>query len=262
MEQFATLAPPGLVDSDSLQQAKTQIQQMPYQSLNALRRGLSPSGIKSRLIGPRQQIKSYMEARAGASVGNTAKAKAMAAASPEFPTPSGFCNTGMASSPLSNVSQSGYGATGGSGSSTSASTGSIDPGSNQQLQYQVDPSTNVITRIPSDVILEYDATRFIADTIKDFSQDACKEDILGENASLACIPLDALAVIADAIDKAIHFCDDDLTGSVIDTSYTGISGCLRQPVNHWKVPRRPPHNRQHGRRYQHCGCQYRHRYEH
>ena len=223
MEQFATLAPPGLLDNDSLQQAKTQIQQMPYQSLNALRRGLNPSGIKSRLTGPRQQIKSYIEARSGASVGGSAKARAMAAVPGQFPTPSGFCNTSMASSPLGNVSQSGYGATGGAGSATSASTGSIDPGSNQQLQYQVDPSTNLITRIPSDVILGYDATRFIADTIRDFSQDACKEDILGENASLACIPLDALAVIADAIDEAIHFCDDDLTGSVIDTSYTGIA---------------------------------------
>jgi len=73
------------------------------------------------------------------------------------------------------------------------------------------------------VIVSADVVRFVADTIREFSQDACKQDILGENASLVCIAIDALWVIADAIDEGIHFCDDDLTGSVIDTSYAGVA---------------------------------------
>src|SRR5215471_5891520 len=48
VEQFAALAPPDLVDLDSLHQAQSQIQQMPYQTLNTLRQGLSPSKINAR----------------------------------------------------------------------------------------------------------------------------------------------------------------------------------------------------------------------
>ena len=73
------------------------------------------------------------------------------------------------------------------------------------------------------MVLAVDIIVFVADTVKDVAQDACKEDILGENASLACIAVDILAVVADAVGEGVHFCDDDLTANVIDTSYVGIA---------------------------------------
>jgi hypothetical protein len=78
-------------------------------------------------------------------------------------------------------------------------------------------------RIPTAVILAADLIRFVADTVQDLSQDACKETILGENGSLACIAVDVLAIVADAIDEGIHFCEDDLNSVVLDTSYEGLS---------------------------------------
>jgi len=61
IEQFSTLAPPDSVDLDSLHQAESQIKQMPYQQLNLLRAGLSPSKINSRLQRAREQIKPYAD---------------------------------------------------------------------------------------------------------------------------------------------------------------------------------------------------------
>jgi hypothetical protein len=43
LKQFAAIAPPDSADLDGLQQARTRIQQMPYEHLNRLRNGISPS---------------------------------------------------------------------------------------------------------------------------------------------------------------------------------------------------------------------------
>jgi hypothetical protein len=117
-----------------------------------------------------------------------------------------------------NPGSGGIGATGGSGTPPSVSTGTITTGSDQS--FTQDPSH---LRIPTGVVIAADVVRFVADAIREFSQDACKEEILGFNASLVCIAVDALWVIADAIDEGIHFCDDDLTANVIDTSYNGLA---------------------------------------
>src|SRR5215472_10046379 len=61
VEQTGALAPPNLVDMDSLRQARTQIQTMPYEHLNTLRKGISPSKLNARLTPARQQLKSYTD---------------------------------------------------------------------------------------------------------------------------------------------------------------------------------------------------------
>jgi len=218
LEEWASLAPPGSVDFDSLHQAKANIQRMPYPQLNALRRGLSPSGIKSKIAPARAQFQALVAARAQQA--KSSLSPRTITDSTTFPTISWFCQTSFSSS-LSN-NPSGYGASGGSGTSTSTTgPGITSTGSdtNQNMTGITDPGS---VRLGSAFILGADVTRFVADQIKEFSQDACKQDILGENASLACIIVDALAVIADAIAEGVHFCDDDLTSSVIDTSYLGI----------------------------------------
>jgi len=40
-----------------------------------------------------------------------------------------------------------------------------------------------------------------------------------------------LAVVADAVDEGIHFCDDDLTGNVIDASFVGLGDVHNDVLN-------------------------------
>lgn len=219
--QLAVLAP-DLVDQDSLQQAKTQFQQMPQQYLNTLRQGISPTKLNTRLAGARQSLKSYADARAQRVAMSSQKLSPRFTDATTFPAVTEFCMS-QGSNVSANQSTSGFGATGGSGSATSASTQNPVPGADQQITSPTggtyDPAS---IRIPTAAVLAADVVRFVADTVKDLSQDACKQDILGENASLACLVVDALAVVADAVDEGIHFCDDDLTANVIDTSYVGL----------------------------------------
>jgi hypothetical protein len=218
VEQTAALAPPNLVDADSLRQARMQIQTMPYEHLNTLRKGISPSKLKARLTPAQHQLKTYADARAqglAMSTNSSTKPSPRFTDGSAFPSPSGFCSSSGSSA---NPSSSGIGATGGSGTPPTVSTGSVSTGSDQS--FTQDPSH---LRIPTAVVIAADVVRFTADAIREFSQDACKEEILGFNASLVCIAVDALWVIADAIDEGIHFCDDDLTSNVIDTSYNGLA---------------------------------------
>ena len=217
VQQMGTLAPSGAVDMSGLQQARTQIQQMPYEQLNTLRKGLSPSKLKTRLDPARAQLSAYTGGQAQGTVSapnSSSKLSAKFTDSTPFPSPSGFCSS---NSSKVNTSSSGIGATGGSGTPPTVSTGTITNGGDQS--FTQDPAN---MRIPTGVVIAADAIRFTADAIREFSQDACKEEILGFNASLVCIAVDALWVIADAIDEGIHFCDDDLTANVIDTSYNGL----------------------------------------
>jgi hypothetical protein len=219
VQQMGALAPSGVADMSGLQQARSQIQQMPYKQLNTLRQGLSSSKLKARLDPARAQLSAYTGGQAQGAVSapnGSSKLSAKFTDSTPFPSPAGFCNSNTLTSAVNNSSGS-IGATGGSGTPPSVRTGTVNTGSDTSLQQ--DPSH---LRIPTGVFLAADAIRFTADAIREFSQDACKEEILGFNASLVCIAVDALWVIADAIDEGIHFCDDDLTANVIDTSYNGL----------------------------------------
>jgi hypothetical protein len=83
-----------------------------------------------------------------------------------------------------------------------------------------------VNRIPTAVVLAADVVFFIADGVREFAQDACKQEavVLGEggNTSLACIIVDTVWIVAKAVDEGIHFCDDDLTGAVVDGNYARL----------------------------------------
>ena len=86
-------------------------------------------------------------------------------------------------------------------------------------------------RIPTSVVLAADVVYFVAEGVKDAATDACNQVgvvvVAGEgggaNGSLACIATDAVYVAAHAVDEGIHFCDDDLTGAVIDANYARLA---------------------------------------
>lgn len=174
VQQFAALAPSDLVDLDSLENAKAQIQEMPYAQLNTLRQGISPSKIGSRLARARQEIAAYSE--------KTAETKRKfgkeLSDSTSFPVVSGTCTN---------------------------SSGNNGPG-----------------RIPVSVILAADVTWFIADSTREQAQDACKQDVLGENTSLACVIVDTVWITAKSVNEGIHFCDDYITGNVGDANFARL----------------------------------------
>jgi hypothetical protein len=77
------------------------------------------------------------------------------------------------------------------------------------------------------VVLAADVIYFVAEGVRDAAQDGCNEVLVvageGGNARAACLATDAIYVIAHAVDFGIHFCDDDLTGNVIDTNYARLA---------------------------------------
>ena len=81
-------------------------------------------------------------------------------------------------------------------------------------------------RIPVGVVLAADVVYFIAEGVRDAAQDACNEVVVvlgeGGNGRLACLITDAIYVVAHAVDFGIHFCDDDLTGNIIDANYARL----------------------------------------
>jgi len=216
---------PSAADPDTVQQAKTGFQQMSTQHLNTLRQAISPSKISTRITSARESMKSYSDARAQGTrlLQNGVSAKAVVSDSNAFPAVTEFCTSQSQKVTSNQPSSSNFGASGTGGNTQGATTQNPSAGSDMSISSPTggtyDPST---LRISTVAVLAADVTRFVADTVKDLSQDACKEEILGFNASLACLVVDALAVVADAVDEGIHFCDDDLTGNVIDTSYLGI----------------------------------------
>ncbi len=174
VQEFAGLAPAELFDADSLQQARVQIQQMPAQSLNTLRKAIDPAKLHDRLLRARAAVGEYSKGVSGTKM----IAGLMPSFTPGFPNANGFC--------------------------TSA-------------------NGNDVNRIPTAVVLAADVGFFVADTVRELAQDACKDDVAGFNASVACIPVDIVWVIAKAVDEGIHFCDDDLTGAVVDANFARLN---------------------------------------
>lgn len=252
LEQFAPLAPPNTVDLNSLRQAKTRIQQMPYQHLNSLRRGLSPTGMSSRLTQARQHLGNLAALRAARATGNAQPLAQQVPATPPpgFPVPSAICSpatqlinqiTGAIQSDggLFGAGGGGFNLSGTAGGEIDLGIGSLGASVSGGISYtpgsiSKDGISNTGTaqdytqslanmRIPQLAILAADLVWFVADSVREFSQDACGEDILGENVQLACLVTDGLWVVAKAVDEGIHFCDDDLTGSVGDSIYGGLA---------------------------------------
>jgi hypothetical protein len=226
VEQLGGMARQGTVDLDTLRQAKSKIQTLSYRQLNVIRQSISPSAMNAALQQAQKTINDYVEQQKTARSSAAGRQKPKFVDGSGFPVPTDFCesqSTALANAQQGNDSASASGGTlGSTDTPTTASTGSPVAPTDVMTPVinPVDPST---LRIPVGVVLAVDIIVFVADTVKDVAQDACKEDILGENASLACIAVDILAVVADAVGEGVHFCDDDLTANVIDTSYVGIA---------------------------------------
>ncbi len=66
-----------------------------------------------------------------------------------------------------------------------------------------------------------------ADTVRELAQDVCKQEVVvageGGNTSLACTVVDTVWIVAKLVDFDIHFCEDDLTGTLGDTSYLRLA---------------------------------------
>ncbi len=174
VQEFAGLAPAELFDADSLQQARVQIQQMPAQSLNTLRKAIDPGKLHDRLLRARAAVGQYSKSISGTKM----IAGSMPSFSPGFPNANGFC--------------------------TSANGTDVN-------------------RIPNAVVIAADVVFFVADTVRELAQDACKQEAFGANTSLVCTIVDTVWVIAKAVDEGIHFCDDDLTGAVGDANYARLN---------------------------------------
>ncbi len=178
VQEFAALAPAELVDIDSLQQARLQIQQMPPEYLNTLRKTIDPAKLHDRLLRARSAVGEYSKGISGTKM----IAGSMPSYSPGFPNANGSC--------------------------TSANGTDVN-------------------RIPTAVVLAADVVFFVADTVRELAQDACKETVViageGGNTSLACTIVDTVWVVAKAVDLGIHFCDDDLTGAVVDANFARLN---------------------------------------
>jgi hypothetical protein len=185
VQDFAALAPPEVVDTSSLLQARGQIQQMSTQYLNALRKGIDPSKLHDRLLRARAVVAEYSRARSQTKT--TAKSATKTTAVSVRPETAGFPNA--------------------NGFCTSANGSDVN-------------------RIPTAVVLAADVVFFIADGVRELAQDACKETVValgeGGNTSLACTIVDTVWIVAKAVNEGIHFCDDDLTGAVVDANYARL----------------------------------------
>src|SRR3989441_12454411 len=124
-----SLAPAELFDADSLQQARVQIQQMPAESLNTLRKVIDPAKLHDRLLRARAAVGQYSKSISGTKM----IAGSMPSFSPGFPDANGFC--------------------------TSANGTDVH-------------------RIPTAVVLAADVIFFVADTVRELAQDACKQDVV------------------------------------------------------------------------------------
>jgi hypothetical protein len=180
VQEFAAFAPAQLVDTDSLQQARAQIQQMPPQFLNTLRKVIDPAKLHGRLLRARAVLEKYSASRPDINRNTNMTQDLLPADSADFPDASESC--------LLN---------------------SADGTSVTRFPTALVIADDVIFFI-ADVVRES-----AQDTCKQILVVAGE----GGNASLVCIPLDIIWIAAKAVNEGIHFCDDDLTGAVGDASY-------------------------------------------
>ncbi len=101
IREFAAYAPAELVDTDSLQQARVQIQQMPAQSLNTLRQAIDPAKLHDRVLRARAAVEEYSKGTSGAKM----IAGSMPSFTPGFPDANGSCPSvlGVSTSRLPNA---------------------------------------------------------------------------------------------------------------------------------------------------------------
>ena len=186
MQQFAEIAPSGLVDPEALQEAKLLIQQMSARDMQVIGKGKDPVKLHNRLMRAQMAVNEYAKALAQSNTGVHADLVPRTGRGPlpmdTFPVTGGACT----------------------------SSNGTD-----------------VNRIPVAIVLAADVTWFVADGVREAAQDGCKQEAVvageGGNGSTACIPVDAVWIAAKAVNEGIHFCDDDLTGNVVDANYARLA---------------------------------------
>ena len=194
----------GDVDLGSLDGAMAQFAQLPYERLTVLRKSLNPTLIREKLNAGRKSVskfKATLEKRRGMpSESKRTKAGEVGISSAGFPVATGFCHIPLPPEPPDDfVPPDGW-----------------DP---------VDPDNTIYgpERIPVEVILVVDIVFFAAEAARDIAQDLCDQVALGASLSVGCLPFTIAYVIAHAIYAGIHFCDDTVTGNVIDANYQRLA---------------------------------------
>ena len=189
VQELAAFLP---ADLDSLQQARAQIEEMPAERLNALRAVINPARLQPALKRARTVIGKYSSTRPNMSTNTNITKMTLAplpAAQGTFPIAIESC-------------------------ATFAGTTSANP-------------DGTVSRLPTDVILAADLVWQTADTVRELAQDVCKQEVVvageGGNTSLACTVVDTVWIVAKFVDFDIHFCEDDLTGTLGDTSYLRLA---------------------------------------
>ena len=208
VQEFAPFIPHGRFNSDSLLLARAQIEQMPLQTIQGLRKVIDPARLHARLQYVHSVLEKYSKDRPGATLNRNIANLAQLPLAPDSPFPD----------PKDNASESCI---------SVAGTNTADATS--------------VTRYPTAVVLAADLTWQTADSVRELAQDACKEDVViageGGNTSLVCTVVDGVWIAAKFVDFAIHFCDQDLTGAVTDASYLRLGaindeiGTLQGSVN-------------------------------
>lgn len=205
VQQFVEIAPSGLVNSEALQEARLQIQQMSAHDMEVIGKGIDPVKLHNRLIRAQMALGEYAKVLAESNGGVHVDLVPRRGQGPlpmdTFPVTGGVCT----------------------------SSNGTD-----------------VNRIPVAIVLAADVTWFVADGVREAAQDGCKQEAVvageGGNGSTACIPVDAIWIAAKAVNEGIHFCDDDLTGNVVDANYarlgfihdqvTGVDNHLTNVDNH------------------------------
>ena len=180
VQEFAAFAPAQLVDTDSLQQARAQIQQMPPQFLNTLRKVIDPAKLHGRLQRARAVLEKYSASRPDINRNTNMTQDLLPADSADFPDASESCLLNNADG--TNVNRF--------------------------------PTAVVIA---DDVI--FFIADVLRESAQDACKEVIVALGEGGNTSLLCIPLDVIWIAAKAVNEGIHFCDDDLTGALTDASY-------------------------------------------
>ena len=182
VRELAELAPANF-DIGKLDEATTQLAELSYKQLDMLRKALNPAKMSERVATARASVAEYK-----LSIKPDGNAQIQA--------------TGRKKGKGVQINSAGF------------------PGASGLC------SGDGPNRIPVGVVLAADVVYFIAEGVRDAAQDACNEVVVvlgeGGNGRLVCLITDAIYVIAHAVDFGIHFCDDDLTGNIIDANYARL----------------------------------------
>ena len=202
IKEMSQLAP-GRFATDKLDQAIAQLTEVPDEVLVKLSKALNPSMMREEIGAVRTTVSEYKMTLEKRREWRASRGEIIAKSTP-FPTATGNCSTITFTVPPAPTPFPG---------STPIPTPNASPNATPTPQ-EFGPD-----RIPVGVILAVDIVYFTAELVRDLAQDACSQSVLGFNAEILCTIVDIVYVAAHAFQFGVHFCEDDLTGNVVDASY-------------------------------------------